>query len=160
MRRPRFLTMSLALTLLTMTPSASAHTDQPADAGICPDPHVEWAYDAGTFTAWATLPASGCPARENRQFPLWLSITRYEDTSVHGAGRDVVCGPFPSSSQPKSRRFACDGDLSFDHPEVETASYEVQVGYPGADGRQTAYVYVLCVSDDTGAECELEDNSR
>jgi hypothetical protein len=160
MPRLRVLSVSVAVLGLTMTPSASAHTDQPADRGGCPEPHVEWAYDAETFTVWATLPASGCGSREQRQFPLWVSITRYEETSVHGVGRDVVCGPFPSSSQSPGRRYACDADLSIDHPEVERASYEVQIGYPGSDGQETAYVDVDCVSDEAGGGCVLEEDPQ
>jgi hypothetical protein len=158
MRRPRTFGLTVAVCVLTMTPSASAHTDQPAHPRMCPDPQLEWDYETTTFRAWATLNASGCPSREDRQFPLWLSITRSEETSTHGVAREVLCGPFPSSSESDGRGFSCDVALSFDHVEVETATYEVQFAYPGADGQETAYVDVVCISDGAGAGCELEDD--
>ena len=160
MRRPRTLAMFLAVGVLAMTPSAAAHTEDSAEPSACPEPHVDWQYDPDTFIVWATLPATGCPAREERQFPLWLSITRYEETSVHGVGRDVLCGPFPSSSESDGRRFSCEVDLGFDYREVEQARYEVQVNYPGADGPETTYLDLVCVSDESDAGCELEDDSR
>jgi hypothetical protein len=151
--------MSLAVVVWTMTPSASAHTDDPADTPVCPDPQVQVSdYDTERFVASATLLASGCPAREQRQFPLWLSVTRYEETSAHGVARGVLCGPFRSSSEGEARRYSCDVDLALDHPEVEAATYQVEVSYPGADGDETMAFEVFCVSEDGSYGCELQDD--
>ena len=150
MRRPRTLATGLAVLALTLTPSASADTGDPADRRGCHDPHVEWDYDTGTFAAWATLEASGCPAREQRQWALWLSVTRYEATSAHGVSNGVLCGPFLSESQSNGRRYSCDVDLTFDHPEVEEADYQVEVTYPADHGDETMVVDLSCVADDHG----------
>ena len=149
------LVLSLALTVLTVTPPASARAGQAAETPACASPELRWDYDPAAFTARATLPVSGCPAREGRRFPLWLSITRYEDTTTRGAAREVLCGPFPSAADSDGHR-SCDVNLSFNHPEAERAAYEVQVAYPGADGPETTYLEVACVSDGAGAGCEPE----
>ena len=148
---------TLAVGALTVSPAASAHTGAPADPRACPAPQVAWAYDPATFTAWATLPVSGCPTREDGRFPLWLSITRSDPTSIHGADRGTLCGPYPSSSESGGRHFACDIERSVDHPETEQASYDLFVTYPGDDGTETLAVNVVCTSSDAGASCTEDD---
>jgi hypothetical protein len=138
---------------------AAAHAPDPAnEREACPAPEVVVAdYDTSRFVASATLLATGCPQREQRQFPLWLSVTRYDDTSAHGSTRGVLCGPFRSSPEGEPT-YSCDVEVTLDHPEVESAYYTVEVTYPGTDGEETVAFEVLCISGEGSYGCERQDN--
>jgi hypothetical protein len=157
MRRASVLVVA-AVAALSPVPAASAH-DEATDASPCPDPQVQvWDYTSESFTAGATLLASGCPAREGRQFPLWLSVTRYEETSVHGHTTATLCGPFQPASESGDHRYACEVDVTIDHPPTEQATYTVEATYPGADGEETMAFDVVCVSEEDSYGCELADD--
>lgn len=159
MRRPLILTMALAVTTLFVVAPAAAHADRPDEvADPCPRPVVAHGYDTEYFSVAVSLPATGCPAREQRQFPLWVSVTRYDETSAHGATRGVVCGPFrPSSDIEPGRHYSCDVDIAVDHPPVEAAHYSVEITYPGSGGEEVFAFESFCVSDDFGATCIAEE---
>lgn len=160
MRRPLTIALSLAMSTTVVVAPAAAHAPDPAGGReVCPAPEVVVDdYDTSRFAASATLQATGCPQREQRQFPLWLSVTRYDDTSAHGATRGVLCGPFRPSPEGGEPTYSCDVDVTLDHPPVETANYTVEASYPGADGEETVAFEVLCTSDEGSYGCELQDN--
>lgn len=156
MRRPLTFTLCLAISTLFVVNPAGAHVDGSDEApDSCPAPEVVHDYDTEQFAVAATLVATGCPQREQRQFPLWVSVTRYDDTSAHGATRGVLCGTFPSSD-PDGPQHSCDVGLALDHPPTEAASYTVEVTYPGADGDEVLAYDSFCVSDESAATCEVK----
>jgi hypothetical protein len=126
---------------------------------VCRVPGIDLSYDTETFTALVSLPASGCASREHTMFMLSASISRLDN----GGGRDVVersavCGPFRSAgdfdSPDEAPRYSCNLAVFVDHPQVETAQYDVDVSYPGAGGERTTSVFTFCTSDGTTASCE------
>jgi hypothetical protein len=159
MRRPLTIAVSLAMSTLVVVAPAAAHAADPAsEQEACPEPKiVVFDYDMSRFASSATLQATGCRQREQRQFPLWLSVTRYDDTSAQGTTRDVLCGPFRPSPDGEPT-YSCDVDVAVDHPTVETANYTVEVTYPGDAGEETRTFEVLCVSDEESYGCELQDD--
>lgn len=160
MRRPLILALSLTMSTLAVAAPAAAHEPAPVDDEACPAPEVVVSdYDLSQFAASATLAATGCPAREQRQFPFWLSVTRYDDTSAHGSTRGVLCGPFRPSPD-SGATYSCDVDVVLDHPDVEQAHYTVEATYPGPDTEETIAFEVLCISKDGSYGCELQDNPR
>jgi hypothetical protein len=151
-----------ALAALAAIPS-SALADPPADGGPggdpCPAPEITHNYDTTSFTVHATLAASGCPAREHRQFMVSASIYRLDhDGGRNGVERTALCGPFRSSTDGASDEptpsYSCDVDLALDHPEFEHAQYDVDVSYPGANSERNASLFTVCVSDGTTASCD------
>jgi hypothetical protein len=156
MRRPLVILLSAACSALFMVAPAAAHidgSDEPQDR--CPAPETTYDYDTEQFAVAVTLAATGCPQREQRQFPLWVSVTRYDDTSAEGATRAVLCGPFRPSSDADGPRYSCDVDVALDHPRVEAAYYTVEVTYPDDDGDQVSAFDTFCVSDESHAACEV-----
>jgi hypothetical protein len=154
----KLLLLSAAVPLL-FAPSAFAG-DKPAEReSVCRVPDIDLTYDTETFTALVSLPASGCTSREHRQFVLSASISRLD----HEGGRDVVersamCGPFRSASDFESAgeapQYFCDLAVFLDHPELESAQYDVEVTYPGAAAERTTSVFTFCTSDGNTAPCE------
>jgi hypothetical protein len=43
---------------------------------------------------------------------------------------------------------------------LEDVSYDVHVNYPGDDGPAVTYLDLVCVSDESDAACEVENNGR
>jgi hypothetical protein len=162
MRRPLTTAPALALSALFVVTPAAAHVDGSDEAtDSCPAPEVIDDYDASQFAVAVTLAATGCPQREQRQFPLWVSVTRYDDTSAHGVTSGVLCGPFQAASDIEpGRRYSCEGGVALDHPPVEAAHYEVEVTYPGGGGEERLAFESFCVSDEAGAGCEPQDDSE
>jgi hypothetical protein len=156
-----------AVAALCLTPPAFAHSTAAASqkaADACPAPEVTSDYDGERFSVHATLLASGCAAREHRQFSLSGWVSRVDDTTGEGHGRVVGCGPFQSSDDmdpdAPPRTYSCDIDLSVEHPAVERAQYEVEVTYPGADGDETVTFDSFCVSSEEGTSCSDEHQAR
>src|SRR2546425_2492373 len=121
-----------AVAALTAVPSvALADTtgdgDQSSDS--CPVPEITHDYDAAHFTVQATLVASGCPAREHRNFAFSTFISREDQASEEGHGRAVGCGPFRSGSDMEPgeppHTYSCNVDVAMDHPSTEAAQYRV-----------------------------------
>jgi hypothetical protein len=150
-----------ALAVLAAIPS-SALADPPADGGPgedpCPVPEITHHYDTAHFTVHATLLASGCPAREHREFAFSAFISRVDQASGEGHGRVVGCGPFRSASDmgpgEPPHTFSCDVALAMDHPSHEAARYRVEVTYPGVDGEETLAFESFCESNADGTSCE------
>jgi hypothetical protein len=80
------------------------------------------------------------------------------DHPPHGPDWSVDCGPFRSpgdfESPDEAPRYSCNLAVFLDHPQVETAQYDVDVSYPGAGGQRTTSVFTFCTSDGTTASCE------
>ena len=150
--------------LATMVPllfgsPAVAGDQQPESGSVCRVPDVDLTYDTQTFTALVSLPVSGCRPRENNEFILSASISR-TDSNV---GRDMVersavCGPFRSASDfdpdHEPPQYTCNLGVWLDHPEVESARYDVDLSYPGASGPRTDRLFTWCISDGKTASCE------
>ena len=128
---------------------------------MCRAPDIDLAYDARTFSAVVSLPATGCASREHTIFTVGAVITRVESSAD---GRDVTerwmaCGPFRSAADRANdeapAEYFCDLGLSLPHPEVETAQYTVDVTYPAASGDpQTMSVFTFCTSDGETTSCD------
>lgn len=152
-----------ATTALTVVPISSAVAD-PAPHGEpesnCPAPEVATDYGTSQFAVLATLTASGCPARENRWFPLTVFVSREDGSSGEGHGRMTMCGPFRSAADRGAGEapatYGCDVDMTVDHPPVETARYDVEVTYPGTGGDETLNIAFTCVSAGSTASCTEE----
>ena len=159
MRRPLILALSLTVSTLVVVAPAAAHETGPADDEACPAPEVVVSdYDLSRFVASATLAATGCPAREQRQFPMWLSVIRSDDTTAYGVTHGQLCGPLRPSDG--GAAYSCAVDVALDHPEVEEAYYTVEATYPAAHGEETDAFEVLCISGDGSYGCELQDEPR
>ena len=155
----RKLVLLAAAVPLLLSPTALAADHQAERPSTCRVPDVDLSYDTETFTALVSLPVSGCESREHTQFILSASIAR-TDSNV---GRDMVersamCGPFRSASDFESDqeppRYVCNLALWLDHPESESARYDVEVSYPGARQPRTDHVFTFCTSDGKTATCE------
>lgn len=159
MRRPVAIALSLAVNILfAAAPAAADNSSDVVEA--CPAPEVVRDYDTDRFAVAVTLVATGCPQREERQFSLWVSVTRRDNTQAHGSTRGVVCGPFPAASDTETqRRYSCDADVAVDHPPFEAAHYRVEVTYPGAHGEEVSVVESFCISDGAGARCRPHGDS-
>jgi hypothetical protein len=148
----------LAAVPLIGGPPALAGDKAPERQSVCRVPDIDLDYDTGTFAAVVTLPAGGCASREHTMFMLSASISRL-DTS---GGRDVVdrsamCGPFRSASDfddGEAPQYFCTLAVFLDHPDVETARYDVDVTYPGAAAERTTSVFTFCTTDGEAASCE------
>jgi hypothetical protein len=157
------LLLAAAAAALTVVPISTAVADATPngerEAG-CPAPQVTTGYDTTRFAVEATLLVSGCPAREHRWFPLTVFVSREDGSSGEGHGRMTMCGPFRSAAQRDAgdgpASYACDVDLAFDHPPVETARYDVEVTYPGAGGDKTLSRAFICVSPGATGACTEE----
>ena len=148
-----------AIVLALAAPAISGAADQPSVA--CPAPEVLRDYDTQRFAVHATLAASGCPAREHRQFTFSAFVSRVAGDSGSGHGRAVLCGPFPSSSDMEpgegTMRYSCEVDLSVPHAPIEAAHYRVEVTYPGPQNEETVTYDMFCVSNEASASCAEED---
>jgi hypothetical protein len=150
-----------ALAGLAAIPS-SALADPPADGGPggdpCPIPEVTHNYDAARFTVHATLLATGCPAREHREFNFSAFITRRDGSTAEGHGRNVSCGPFRSASDmgpgEPPHTYSCAVEVAMDHPATDSAEYQVEVTYPGADGEEMVAFDSYCESNADGTTCD------
>jgi hypothetical protein len=117
-------------------------------------------YHPDRFSVSVTLPATGCPTRENGMFHMSMWLSRVDEHAGEGHGRVVSCGPFPSSSTGgMDRWYACELDEAFPHPSPEAASYDVEVTYPGADGEETVEFHSHCTTGDDGAFCVAAEPS-
>jgi hypothetical protein len=151
----------LLVAALAAIPSI-ALADPPADGGPggnpCPVPEITHDYDAGHFTVHATLLASGCRAREHREFGFSAFITRHDGSTAEGHGRNVSCGPFRSASDmgpgEPTHTYSRNVEIAMDHPSTEAAQYQVEVTYPGADGEETMAFESFCESNADGTSCE------
>lgn len=148
-----------ALAALVLAPPAFAHAAaQPS--GACPAPEVVRDYDTRRIAVHATLVASGCPAREHRQFRFSAFVSRDDENSGSGHARAVFCGPFRSSSDMEpgepTTSYRCDVDLAVPHAPTEAAHYRVEVTYPGPKDEETVAFDTFCVSNEQGASC-VED---
>jgi hypothetical protein len=165
MRRVSVLLVA-AVAALSPLPAASAHGAPPAEdaSASCPPPDVVQDYDTERFSVFVTLPAIGCPARENRPFSLSAWVSRVDEKTGEGTGRMVNCGPFQSSDDmdpDEVRTYSCEIALSLVHPAVEAADYEVEVTYPGADRNlETITFESFCVSNDAGTSCSDEHPAK
>lgn len=164
-RSPGFLVAAAAA--LCLTPPAFAHSTAVASqkvADACPAPEVATDYDAERFSVYATLRASGCPAREHREFSFSAWLNRVDETTGEGHGRVVGCGPFQSGSdmspEEPARTYRCEVELSLLHPAVEAAHYDVHVTYPGPDGDESVSFDSFCVSSEEGTSCSDERQAR
>lgn len=155
--RRTVLLLCAAVPLLLAPPAVAADTKAERES-VCRVPDVELTYDTETLTTLVTLPVSGCKTREHSQFILSASISRLD----HEGGRDVIersgmCGPFRSADDfedGKGPQYTCTMALWLDHPDVETAQYDVEVTYPGAAAERTMRLFTFCTSDGTDASCE------
>jgi hypothetical protein len=152
--------LAAALAALAVVPSV-ALADPPAGdeaADPCPAPEITHKYDAARLTVEAKLVASRCPAREHRQFPFSVFVSREDQAGGEGHGRVVMCGPFRSASDmgpgEPPHTYSCDVDLVMDHPSTEAAQYRVEVTYPGADGEERMAFESFCESNADGTSCE------
>lgn len=165
MRRSSVLLVA-AVAALSPIPGASAHDSPPVEdaPASCPPPDVVQDYDTERFSVVVTLPATGCPARENRAFSLSAWVSRIDEHVGEGHGRVVGCGPFRSSDTDAgapARSYACELDAAIPHPSPEAAHYEVEVTYPGADGEgETVTSESFCVSNEAGTSCSDEHPAR
>ena len=155
----RKLVLLAAAVPLLLSPTALATDKPPERQSVCRVPNVELTYDTATFTTVVSLPVSGCEPREHTQFILSAQVFR-TDSNV---GRDMVersamCGPFRSASDFESGQeppqYSCNLAVWLDHPEVESARYDVEVSYPGARQPRTDHVFTFCTSDGKTATCE------
>jgi hypothetical protein len=144
---------------LLVAPHAFAGEKNAERPSVCRVPHVDLSYDTATFSALVSLPASGCRSRAHTQFILSASISRLD----HEGGRDVaersaMCGPFRSADDFEDgetpSKYSCNPAVWLDHPEVESAQYDVEVTYPGAAAERTMRLFTFCTSDGTTASCE------
>jgi hypothetical protein len=152
--------LAAVLAALAVVPSV-ALADPPAGdqaADPCPAPEVTHSYDAARFTVHATLLASGCPAREHREFNFSAFITRRDGSTAEGHGRNVSCGPFRSASDmgpgEPPHTYSCAVEVAMDHPATDSAEYQVEVTYPVADGDETIGYESFCESGTSGTSCE------
>jgi hypothetical protein len=138
---------------------ALAGDEPPERQSVCRVPDVDLSYDTETFTALVVLPVNGCGSREHSQFILSASIAR-TDSNV---GRDMVersavCGPFRSTkdfdSDDEAPQYTCNLAVGLDHPETESARYDIEVTFPGAAAERTMRFFSWCNSDGTTASCE------
>lgn len=146
-----------AAAAVSFTGPAVAHETRPSSENgyPCPTPAVIYEYGDETFAIRASLKASGCPSRYDRQFTMSAFISRVDDAGGEGHGRAITCGPFrPSTDAENGRSYSCEIDLAVDHPRVEAAHYEVEVTYPGAHGEETFGFAMFCRTDDEWAGCE------
>ena len=161
MLRPALLLVAAAAAVFV--PSAAAAGDAPPaerEVSACPAPAVIHEYRPRSFRIQASLEATGCPAREERQFTLSAFISRVDESGGEGHGRAVVCGPFRASDDiDEGRRYSCDVDLAVAHPRVEAAHYQVEVTYPGGDGEETFGFELFCRSDGATVGCEDDSGS-
>src|SRR5205823_5879867 len=143
---------------LIFAPPALAQ-DRPHGESGCRGPEITRDYDLQRFAVQVSLPASGCPAREHRQFELSVSISRMD----HDGGRDVadwdvMCGPFRSAEDMEPGdapvEYVCNLDVALDHPAVEGSQYDVDVAYPGATGPRHTSLWTWCRSDGDAAACD------
>lgn len=162
MRRTLSVAVSLAFasTLLATSPASAGPAEPPPHSPECPAPVMVEHYGRDVFAVSVSLLASGCPEREERQFSLWLSVSRYDDMSARGATRAVLCGPFPPSSASYEPTYSCEVDLGVDHPQVEEATYFIDVTYPAPEGQETFGYELVCVSDQTGAACHAPGDGQ
>lgn len=147
-----------AVAALSPVPAASAHEPPPSDEApeSCPPPDVVARYHPDRYSVYVMLPATGCPAREGREFSLsgWLDRTAGQTTE--GYGQVTGCGPFePSDADPDGPGDAngCVLEMSLDHPSPEAAYYDLSVTYPGADGKETVESHSFCQTGPDGAFC-------
>ncbi len=149
----------LAAVPLALGPSAVAHAN-PSDGGSqCQTPNVDMQYDVAQFTFAVSLPASGCATREHRMFDLDTDITRMDNNGSHDETEwSTTCGPFRSAADAgpgdPAPQYSCDLSVSFDHPNVEVAQYDVEITYPAMGDRTMSAVY-FCRSDGNNTACEV-----
>lgn len=154
----RKLVLLAAAVPLLLCPTALAADKRTESESVCRVPDVDLRYDTETFSALVSLPVSGCRPRENNQFILSASISR-TDSNV---GRDMVersavCGPFRSPDGFESDhepQYTCDLGVWLNHPDVESARYDIDVSYPGARQQRTDRLFTWCISDGKTASCE------
>jgi hypothetical protein len=155
----KFLLVAAAVPLgLMPVPGAGADDTAPGRGrdSACRPPDINLYYDTFTFGARMSLSTRGCPSREDRRFKVTTTIARLDnDGGRNSAQRSVTCRPDDDStpddgSQPDS----CHFHLFLDHPETETAQYDVKVSYPGAAEHEMASVVAFCTSDGNAASCE------
>ena len=158
----RKLVLLAAAVPLLCSPAALATDDEKAEPkSVCRAPDVALDYDAQTFSAVVSLPATGCASREHTIFDLSAVITRVDNSgqSRDFTERSMTCGPFRSAADRESHeapaQYFCDLALFLPHPELETAQYTVDVTYPAASGDpRTMSVFTVCTSDAETAVCE------
>ena len=155
----RKLVLLAAAVPLVFAPTALAADRQPEQQPVCQVPDVDLVYDAHDLMVLVSLPVDGCRSRQDRVFPLSASITRMDNSG----GRDVAdwsvdCGPFRSDDNAEGADAApassCDLNVAYEHPEVESAQYDVEVTYPGATADRTMSNVVFCRSDGSWGSCE------
>ena len=146
---------ALATCTLTVLPAAAVTAAEPAPDNSCPAPRISDSYDPAERIVQVSLPATGCPTREIRRFPLSLRIERSDWSGSDGADRTVLCGPFRSGVE-EGTTYSCEVELILAHPPEDEAEYAITVAYPGIDGEETATYKSVCTTDDQTAECEDE----
>jgi hypothetical protein len=153
----RKLALLAAAVPLVFAPTAHATDRQPERRSVCQVPDVDLIYDTHDLMVLVSLPVDGCRSRQDRVFPLSASITRLDNMG----GRDVAdwsvdCGPFRSDDNAADHDppSSCDLNVAYEHPEVESAQYDVEVTYPGAAADRTMSAVVFCRSDGDWGSCE------
>jgi hypothetical protein len=147
-----------ALAALSPISAASAHGSPTADeaAANCAPPDIVAQYHPDHMSLHVTLSAAGCPTRENRDFSMSAWLDRTEGRYTEGYGQVVACGPYPASDaarRPQDRIYVCELHMARDHPSPESASYDISVHFPGADGEETVESHSFCTTGDDGAYC-------
>jgi hypothetical protein len=155
----RKLVLLAAAVPLVFGPAALAADQKPDEPrSVCRVPDVDLVYDTHDLMVLVSLPVDGCRSRQGRVFPLSASITRLDNSG----GRDVAdwgvdCGPFRSDENAADHGdppSSCDLNVAYEHPEVESAQYDVEVTYPGATAERTMSAVVFCRSDGDWGSCE------
>lgn len=144
-----------AVPLLFTRPALAG--DGPAGEPACREPHIGVEYRVDGFGLHVSVPAGGCPARQDRQFVVSASVSRVDTPrSRTTVEREVVCGPFGSAADGGGRAApsSCDLDVAVAHPAVEQAEYDVEVSYPGPAADRTDSFSAECTSDGVTATCE------
>jgi hypothetical protein len=149
----------LAAVPLVVAPPAFAHPESSGGESRCQVPKVETQYDVDQFRVFVSVPASGCAAREHRQFELVTKVTRMDNHGSHDVSDwSTMCGPFrsvddvePGDAPPQ---YSCDLSVAVDHPQVENAQYDIEITYPGAVAERTMTGVLFCTSDGDNAGCD------
>jgi hypothetical protein len=142
---------ALTCAALTTLPLPAAHAEPQTEARcLRPIPSVD--YDSERFFLSASIDARGCPAREERRFPITARIVRTDDNGVDEIARTRWCGPFRSGEEGVS--YSCGLEVTLAHEAEESAGYLVEVIFPGPDGDETTGMEFGCRTNPEETDCE------
>lgn len=130
----------------------------PERPSACRVPYVDLDSDAQTFSvnagAGQRLRQSGVPPVQAQRCHRLVDQRRQP-------GHDrwfADCGPFRAASDfepgQEPPQYSCTLAVALDHPEAESAQYDIDVSYPGAGAERVDRVFTFCTSDGETATCE------